>query len=262
MKDFCVWVQDTLSNFRAHIAIFSLLLVLLCVIFFSNSARTGQQSFVVSSFNIQWNGENHENSLRYIKESKADILVLQEVTEALRSEINEYRSTFPHQLGSGHSHVMVLSKHELEFVSYLPWPGKFQNRAMHVKCNINGRCINIIGIHLQVTRTWNEIGIRDQQIATLIASVSKLTDPVAVVGDFNASVGSSVLRRIQHKTGLQSNTSLCKYLGTWPANSGLLAIQLDHCLVKAPLAVTDMALGPRLDSDHKPVTADISWINS
>ena len=284
MKIICVWILDLLSNFRLHIAVISILLIVLSGILLSNAilmfvflttflyalfplsswinkpkhcnSQKGK-TFDVCSFNVQWNANEHVKSLKYIEESKADILVLQEVTEALRKEINEYLTSFPHQVGEGHSHVMVLSKHKLEFVNYLAWPGKFQNRAMHVKCNINDLKVNILAIHLQVTRSWKEIELREKQIDMLKASLANIDGPVIVAGDFNSGIGSTVLRKIEKETNLRSLGSLLDYLRTWPANYGLLAIQLDHCYVKHSLVVSNIVMGPKLDSDHMPIMAKI-----
>ena len=290
MKIFCVWMYDLLSNFRIHIATISTVLILLNVVFLSNAmlmilllvllmivifpiaswsnksnfnnVYEDDEQIFVASFNVQWNSNKHENSLKYIDQSKADILVLQEVTEEMRQQINEYQTSFPYQLGEGHSHVMVLAKHKLEFVNYLIWPGKFQNRAMHAVCYLKGIKVNILAIHLQVTRTWKEIVLRDEQIETLTMTLASVHGPALVIGDFNSGIGSTVLRKIEKNTSLRSVGSLLNYLRSWPAGYGRLAIQLDHCYVNTMLAVTELKIGPRLDSDHRPIEAKIMLINN
>jgi endonuclease/exonuclease/phosphatase (EEP) superfamily protein YafD len=290
MKIFCVWTLDLLSNFRTHVATISIVLILLNVVFLSNVMLTiillmllmvvifpiaswsnksnlnnvceDNEPIFVASFNVQWNSNKHESSLKYIHQCKADILVLQEVTEEMRKVINEYQTSFPYQLGEGHSHVMILAKHKLEFVNYLSWPGKFQHRAIHAVCYLKGIKINVLAIHLQVTRTWKEIVIRDEQIETLTTTLAGVNAPALVVGDFNSGVGSTVLRKIERNTSLRSVGSLLNYLSTWPAGYGQLAIQLDHCYVNMPLAVANIKIGPRLDSDHRPIEAKIMLVNN
>ena len=280
MKLMFVWAMDLLSNFRTHIALFSIaggmiatiffhslsiamvfLVLLLCVLLplsswgnvKTQSLSANSHAYGICSFNIEWNAAEHHNTLEYIKHCSTDILVLQEVTAPLKEIISQYKDRFPFQHGEGHSHVMVLSKHKLTFVKYLPWPGKFQQRAMHVICELEGRALHIIAIHLQVTRRWNELARRDQQIDTLNEYLKSIDGPIMLVGDFNAGTASRVLREIKRRTGFFDRESLLTYQATWPSRLGCLGIQLDHIFFNNEIVLAKSKLGPVLDSDHRPI---------
>ncbi len=286
MKSIIDWLFDLVSNFRVHIVILSIIGMMLVAIIFKtllaaliffiplfyallplHSWRLSKNilhsnnnnAFEICSFNIEWNATEHTQSLNFIKDSQADIVVLQEVPQSLTSTIAEYKTIFPSQLGEGHSHVMVLSKHPLQLVEYLPWPGKFQERALHVICNVNGMSLHIFAIHVQVTRSWKQISLRDQQINTLVEKLNEIDQPVLVIGDFNAATGSNLLRDIERRTQMRNSESLLNYNSTWPAKAGVLGIQLDHIFSNEQIKLSMPELGPTLDSDHRPISVKFSF---
>lgn len=281
------WAMDIISNFRLHLAAISLLgmltgllllsilmtilfaVILLLVLFpmYSwkrqawNQEHRVSQWYSISSFNIEWNAPEQARSLDYINESDADILVLQEVTDPVKQKIGKYTNHFPYRLGEGHSHVMVLSRYKCQLVEFLPWPGKFKQRAMHVICKLPEYDLHLFAIHLQVTRNWNEVVLRDQQLNVLIKAIREISQPVMLVGDFNAGTGSNVLRLIEQRLGLYSKVSLLDYKCSWPAGMGLLGLQIDHFYSSRDINMQHVELGPVLDSDHRPVSTRFGFVS-
>ena len=281
-----IWFFDLISNFRRHLIVAGLAIlvasyylsgpaimylfawiIFLYAIFPVSSwqldagktVTDSSTQLVVTSFNIQWNTDKHNRSLEYVQQSTADIIALQEVTVKTRQFIEGLKSQFPHQLGEGHSHVMLISKYELRLVNYLEWPGKFNHRAIHAVCNLGGQNVHIIAIHLQVTRSWREIKLRDQQINTLCNTVADISEPLIVMGDFNAATGSRVLRLIEKRCDVKGRSSLLNYSPTWPAGVKILGLQLDHFFTNNLLQKIKTSRGPSLDSDHCPITAQIKF---
>lgn len=150
---------------------------------------------------------------------------------------------------------MIISRYELQLIEYIKWPGKFTERALHVTCSIQNCLIHLFAIHLQVTRSWHEIELRDYQINLLFESTKNYKEAVMVIGDFNAATGSRTLRTIETKLNLKTSGTLLNYRPTWPAKAGLLGIKLDHFLTSNDLTVLSQQSGPKLESDHLPVTA-------
>lgn len=286
MKLVISWLLDLTSNFRLHIAVLSFCIMVLtyfasskvlAAIFlfpflyalfplrswltsYNITQDNAEFAYQVASFNLEWNASEYLQSLDYIKNSPADIVVLQEVVAAHKSHIAEYSDYFCFQLGDGHSHVMVLSKHEAELIEVLPWPGKYQQRALHVLCKLDGKPLHIFAIHIQVTRSWHEIDLRNQQIDTLVTEVNKLDQPVLIVGDFNAGTGSNVLRQIEKRANLNSADSLTKHKSTWPSKLGVLGVQLDHIYCNQHIIMSKLHVGPVLDSDHRPISSKFNFV--
>jgi endonuclease/exonuclease/phosphatase (EEP) superfamily protein YafD len=78
-----------------------------------------------------------------------------------------------------------------------------------------------------------------------------------VMGDLNSAPWSRVQRAFRAKTGLDNQagwaTSWPSFL-PWP-----LRLPIDHVLARGHLVVTKFEAGPRTDSDHFPVIAEIGW---
>lgn len=276
-----IWLIDIASNFRRHLLIVGIIILtigialsiyiftivaFIILIFAALPFKSWfakerllsvctSKHFVITSFNFQWDLDDHACSLAFIGKCKSDVVVLQEITAETKSVINSFKDHFPYQYGDGHSHVMVISRHELQLIEYIKWPGKFSERALHVTCNIQNHLIHLFAIHLQATRSWHEIELRNHQINLLLESTKNYKEAVMVIGDFNASTGSRVLRTIETKLNLKTSSTLLNYGPTWPAKAGLLGIKLDHFFVSNDLTVLRQQIGPKLDSDHRPVTA-------
>lgn len=184
MKDIITWAIDLISNFKLHLFFISFALLLLSVfllhsIFIAlisvalfvyamfpldswyakriNTGREPLKKFRICSFNIDWKASEYDKTLTYIEDLTSDIVVLQEVPASLNTHVTNLKHVFPYQCGEGHSHVMVLSKHKLTFVEYLPWPSKFQQRALHVIAELEGWRVNIFAMHLQWVQRFQKI---------------------------------------------------------------------------------------------------------
>ena len=281
-----IWLYDIASNFRRHAFVFGIVVLLIGILFenglivvalpilvfsifplsswrYKTRLRAIQTNIqlVVTTFNLEWNNSHHKRCLDFIKNSQSDIIVLQEVTLETEAVISSFKNIFPYQYGSGHSHVMVIAKYELEFINYLQWPGKFNQRALHLTLKLDEKLINLIAIHLQVTRSWREIALRNEQIENLSKAIMNMQGEVILVGDFNANIGSRVLDVIRHKLHLNHNNSLWKFKPTWPTKVGLFGLQLDHIFTSSKVLLLEQQVGPHLESDHKPLTGLLSIID-
>ncbi len=280
------WLYDLFSNFRLHFTVILIAGIIVNLIFIHSSAAyvigivgliasiiplsswrentdtsvaNVTKSFQIMSFNIQWNIETHNQSLQFIQNSEADVIVLQEVTADTRNIIQTWKDKYPYQYGEGHSHVMVLSKHKMKLIQYLDWPGKFLHRALHLNCEIGGELIHIVAIHMQVTRSWKQLEQRERQMDCLTNTLNNIASPMIVIGDFNAGIGACSLRKITADAKLKGKASLLHYIPTWPSSLGMFGIQLDHVFVKGPLAIKHIRSGPRLESDHRALIAQVGF---
>lgn len=89
--------------------------------------------------------------------------------------------------------------------------------------------------------------------------MDRMTDPtlagVLLVGDFNSTPFSAILRRLHATAGLTTAVSL--WPGTWPASLPV-GIAIDHVFVAGRLRVEQIAVGDNLGSDHRPISARIA----
>jgi endonuclease/exonuclease/phosphatase (EEP) superfamily protein YafD len=93
------------------------------------------------------------------------------------------------------------------------------------------------------------------QVEALAARVVEMPQPRIVMGDFNATPYSRVLRRFAEVTGM----TLITNLPTWPAQGlELPQLSIDHMFIDPKLKIAEPAIaGLYAGSDHLPIAAKI-----
>jgi endonuclease/exonuclease/phosphatase (EEP) superfamily protein YafD len=77
------------------------------------------------------------------------------------------------------------------------------------------------------------------------------------MGDLNSAPWSRVQSAFRAKTGLDNQAG---WAASWPSFVPWpLRLPIDHVLARGHLVVTRFEAGPRTDSDHFPVIAEIGW---
>jgi endonuclease/exonuclease/phosphatase (EEP) superfamily protein YafD len=91
------------------------------------------------------------------------------------------------------------------------------------------------------------------QIEALTALVNEESGPTVVLGDFNATPFSLILKRFERGTGLRRLTALA----SWPSHVQLPQVAIDHIFVSPDIEASAVRLGAAGGSDHYPVIADL-----
>lgn len=78
-----------------------------------------------------------------------------------------------------------------------------------------------------------------------------------LLGDLNSTPWSGVHRAFRSRTGLDNEAG---WSSSWPSFLPWpLRLPIDHILARGHLVVTKFSAGPKTDSDHLPVMAEIAW---
>jgi endonuclease/exonuclease/phosphatase (EEP) superfamily protein YafD len=89
--------------------------------------------------------------------------------------------------------------------------------------------------------------------------VNQSKHPAIVMGDLNMSMWSPYFRQFIQATGMKSSRQGFGVQPSWPADSPLLQIPIDHCLVsKDDILLIHNRIGKDIGSDHYPLIADLS----
>jgi endonuclease/exonuclease/phosphatase (EEP) superfamily protein YafD len=79
---------------------------------------------------------------------------------------------------------------------------------------------------------------------------------LVIVGDFNASAASAILRRFSKEAGVVNAPAR---LGTWPTPMpGQLSIAIDNAFVGPRMTVLSRKVGPANGSDHRPIVVTVA----
>jgi endonuclease/exonuclease/phosphatase (EEP) superfamily protein YafD len=88
--------------------------------------------------------------------------------------------------------------------------------------------------------------------------VRKETGNVLVAGDFNLTPWSPHFTRFIEQTGLSDCALGHGLLATWPSQVLPVRIRIDHCFASRQWRVRNVDVGPKLGSDHLPMTVDLA----
>lgn len=219
-----------------------------------------REVFRALSANLWIHNHAHERVRRFLREANADLIVLQEVTEAwrwaLRDVIAEYHCSeaepFPRGFG-----VFVLSRTPIERTE-VARSGTTVLPSLIVRTRLNGQLVTVIGSHprspTSPARTWR----RNWQLAQLAGVVQRQDRPVLVMGDLNTTSWSDAFQGFLRATRLRDSRRGFGLQPTWPAQVPWLRIPIDHCLVSSEVVVHRRQVGQRIGSDHLPILVDFS----
>ncbi len=226
-------------------------LTLVLFAFFFCATSFGQDSLKVLTWNIfqrPWIMNDHQNkrikpSCKWLLESKADVIVLQEVLKKssvkkckeLLSEVYPYEA-IPSKKEDGllklNSGVVIFSKfpiHKREVKVYSENKGAdalAKKAAISVHFEVSGKSIQLIGTHLQAMKGEELDSIRIAQVKELKEIIDTTTDAQIFVGDFNMAFQSKAylktLSLLNAKNGKKKGDVCCssslKGNGLFPAN--------------------------------------------
>jgi len=215
-------------------------------------------AFTVGTANVQFSNARREAFRTWLASRPADVLVIQEVTEAWAAELEAqaaypFRYVVPREDPYG---LALLSRWPLESVTLEDYAGDGLPSLAGI-VDAGGQRIRFIGLHTHWPLTPALAAARDQALqgAARLARSSDL--PVVLLGDLNLTPDSPAFDRLLEQAGLQDVMRGRGWHPTWLAGFWPLALRIDHVLVSPGLCVEQAELGPPIGSDHRPVVATL-----
>ena len=234
-----------------------------------------------------WHGnQNFGDTIAWLREQNADVIVVQEMSDAWRAQLlsgltlgHGYTAYAPERPERERHGVAVFVRDGLEVVSHRYWGrGEPRKPMVEVELNVPGfdAPVALQGVHTRapVRAQWS--WLRGRQLAELTgwaaARDPRYDGPTVVVGDLNATRWSAPLRALMRHGGLRDTAEcggLTSLSGTWPdflnfpwwTDGAPLSwtgmITLDHVLASGHFAVAERTVGPGLGSDHRGVVVEL-----
>ena len=188
----------------------------------------------------------------WVEQEKPEVLVLLEVTENHRAQIEALPYAFklihPQQSNFGIALLSQVAPTEAEVLEGdSPFPSILAAWPDH----------RILATHPipPISPTARQIG--DSQLQRLADGLVKQETPLLVVGDLNATGWDARLEPFK-VAGLKDSRIGHGILATWPVGKPFMAIPLDHILLPKTWQSQKCALGPDIGSDHYPLVAQVA----
>jgi len=195
----------------------------------------------------------------FLGKTRADVVVLEEIRWNHEDFLQQMLRTYPYQVGK-HG-LVILSKHPIVEKGRLDRPNEPYLRSLIVhwaRLDVDGQDVDVVGVHLARPFHPNQ---QRTDFENLTWFLRTRTGPVIVAGDFNAAPWTQKFHGLTAATGLKR---LNTFAPTWPVrwrNLPLLPLlPIDNILISPELAMIDLTVAGRLESDHLPVIADLALL--
>jgi endonuclease/exonuclease/phosphatase (EEP) superfamily protein YafD len=211
-----------------------------------------------ATVNVQFSNIRPEAFRAWLEGQPADVLVIQEVTEAWAAELESF-SAYPHR------HVVsredpyglaVLSRLPLDSVTWVDLAGDDLPSLAGI-VDAGGQRVRFLGLHTHWPVTPSLAAARDEALRAAAALASADDLPVVLLGDLNLTPDSPAFDRLLEQGGLRDTLRGRGWRPTWLAGFWPLALRIDHVLVSSDLCVERAEVGPAIGSDHRPVVATL-----
>ncbi|HKP24267.1 MAG TPA: endonuclease/exonuclease/phosphatase family protein [Dongiaceae bacterium] len=241
---------------------------------------TGPARLKILSANLWHSAAGHDRTIEALLASDADIVGLVEVTPAWRPALEPLYAKYPYRIDcfdlDPECQIMLLSRLPIE----KPIAGRVWKATPIVaggEIRWNGRSITVLATHWfrpLVRSDASQWGADDPARAGYLAKglpvsrqagqaglfakyLNRAPQDLIVMGDLNSAPWSRVQSAFRAKTGLDNQAG---WDASWPSFVPWpLRLPIDHVLARGHLVVTKFETGPRTESDHFPVVAEIGW---
>ncbi|HEX9877671.1 MAG TPA: endonuclease/exonuclease/phosphatase family protein [Gammaproteobacteria bacterium] len=119
----------------------------------------------------------------------------------------------------------------------------------------DGRALRLLAVHLRPPQSPRLAGERNRQLTELGKIVSRIDEPLIVIGDFNTTPYSPLFKDWSAQTGLRDARTRWSF--SWPASFPLLGIPIDHCMISEHFIAGEQRRGEAFGSDHYPILTEL-----
>jgi endonuclease/exonuclease/phosphatase (EEP) superfamily protein YafD len=219
------------------------------------TASCAGPAFTVVTANVEFSNEDHAAFLGWLDAHPADLLVVQEVTEAW-AEALAPRAAYPHyELLSREDPygIAVLSRWPLEHVEQVDLAGDGLPSFTGI-VRVAGQPVRFLALHTHWPVMPELARARDVSLQAAAALARSDAAPVVLLGDLNLTPDAPVFHRLLEESGLEDVMRGRGWNPTWLAGFWPLALRIDHVLASPALCVEQAEVGLDVGSDHRPVT--------
>ena len=220
----------------------------------------------VISYNVLYENDNYAEVEKWLLESLSkeneNLVLLVEASESWTAGMSELKKRLPY-----HLELAPSPAYGMALYSSVPLDGvkmeQMEPRSPPVvtgKVRVAGKDVKLYGVHTLPPTGQDWFEVRNKLLATLGEAVKADAAPVILMGDLNCSPWSPKMRLLTNSGKLMDPFEQLMRPHTWSALPGLLVTTpIDHILHSRELVAREVAVGPHMGSDHRPLVARFSW---
>ena len=208
----------------------------------------------VITANVEYVNHEHEALLRWLGQQSADVIMLEEVTEAWGRSIERlpgypFRAVRVREDPFG---LALLSRRPLQSVEWLDFAGD-DVPAISAQIEVDGQPVQILGMHTHSPVASERLRARDRELERAAERATYGGQSTVLLGDLNVSPDAPAFARLLADGHLRDALASGGWRPTWHADFWPLALRIDHVLVSPSLCIVSSEVGPEIGSDHRPV---------
>ncbi len=211
-------------------------------------------TMTVTTLNAWVGNRDTDAVIHFLSNSGSDVVVLQEVDARLEAALlPRLADVFPYVVSCAQRNCGLMLLSRMPFVD-----SGTQDRGGTVPPLVwasfpsESRPFRVVGVHLAFPF---QPKFQAGQIAWLSKHFTTVTEPTVLVGDFNLGPFTWKLNRLLMTTGFRRHLT---FAASWPANRLMPVVLLDNLLASAEFDAVASRVGPRVGSDHLPLTFELS----
>ena len=225
-------------------------------------AAVGARPVTVYFANVWALNEDNAAIARSVQAVDADVVAMTEIADQHAAALPEILKAYPYRTSTaparyfrGGPRTVIASRYPIEASDISLQDGL---AVGEVVVQAPDGPFRLLAVHL--TRPWPLDGRvhaqRDQTKRLARRIKAGEHERVLIVGDFNATASSAILRRFAREAGV---TNAAAPTGTWfDPLPGVLRIAIDNAFVGPGLTVTQRRVGPDNGSDHRPIVVTVA----
>jgi endonuclease/exonuclease/phosphatase (EEP) superfamily protein YafD len=226
----------------------------------SSTPRSESASLRVASINVYSGNRRHADVLKFIADTRPDVVLLLEVTTDWRDLLDALAADYPFQkieLQGGNFGMALFSRVPWESATVREF-GSAGLPSIVARLQWQGETVILLGTHPVPPGGSEMWRLRNEQFEAMAAFCIAQTEPVVVLGDLNSTSWSAHFGTLLDGTRLRDSRKGFGVQASWPAWSPLPRISIDHCLVSPEITVRKRFIGPDVGSDHYPLVVDLA----
>jgi endonuclease/exonuclease/phosphatase (EEP) superfamily protein YafD len=213
------------------------------------AAPAGTKLLRVASFNTKAKNKDIAALAMEIVRLDADIVTILELTPDKAGLLDLLKANYANQLNCNtdpHCKAAIVSKHALAATAFAGrWDGP---PYMSATLGSEWGGVTVVGIH---TQRFPNTEAHFRHARSVVKLVETVPGYVILMGDFNATPFSRIIKIVEEGTGFQRQTTL----PSWPAQFGLPQLAIDHIFLSPSLKpMSPVQMGEAAGSDHLPVS--------
>jgi endonuclease/exonuclease/phosphatase (EEP) superfamily protein YafD len=211
-----------------------------------------------ASINLLQGNREPARVVRYVEETKPDILVFQEVTERLVKELEPLYDEYPYRVirPAKDQFGMALFARERPLEETVEAVGnRAGDLALFTRWVSSDRKFALIAVHPdKPDKEWKTINRAQyfENIARWVEESRRRGDAVVVLGDFNATPWSRSMQTFLAETNLRNAHDGHIFRASWNVRRPERLL-IDHAMLSENWALHRCEIGPDVGSDHRPL---------